>query len=123
VQAPVLSHPVAPQVGSEVLHAAVQQLPVPFVPQIIEVQAPLEVQGEPSARSVTQAPELQEKPVTQSVLALHIVRQPLPALLHCRLLGHAMGLPTLQVPAPLQEPSVIIAALQAAVPQAVLEEG
>jgi hypothetical protein len=119
----VLSQPVAPHAGSVVLQAASQQLPVPVVPQTMEMQAELEVQAAPLAKSAVHVAELQPNPLTQSVFVAQMVRQPFPALLHWRLFGHAIGLPTLQVPAPLQLPWVIIAALHTAVPQAVLGEG
>ena len=55
-QAPVLSQAVAPQVGLAVLHAALQQFPVPLIPQTPETHAPLPAQAPPAAIGVTQFP-------------------------------------------------------------------
>jgi hypothetical protein len=59
VQAPVLSHPVAPQVASVVLHDAVQQLPVPSMPQTPEVHEAFELQAVPATSLAVQVPPLQ----------------------------------------------------------------
>jgi hypothetical protein len=55
VQAPVLSQAEAPQVPPEV-QAAVQQLPVPAMPQVIDVHWSFEVHATPAASRATQAP-------------------------------------------------------------------
>ena len=58
-QAPVrAAHSVAPQGAVTLLQAAVQQLPVPLIPQTPEVQAAFSVQA-PVARVGVQAPALQ----------------------------------------------------------------
>jgi hypothetical protein len=119
----VLSQAVAPQVASVVLQAAVQQLPVPLMPQTIDMHEALEVHGAPSARDAEHVPPLQVNPVTQSVFEPQVVRHPSPALLHWRLLAHAVGVPALHVPAPSQLLWVSIAEVQTAVPQAVLVPG
>jgi hypothetical protein len=55
----VPSQAVAPQVASVVLHAAVQQFPVPETPQTFEVHEAFEVQAAPAVRTGAQAPALQ----------------------------------------------------------------
>jgi hypothetical protein len=56
-QAPVASQPVAPQIPPVGLHAAVQQLPDPVVPQTPDVQALLAEQVPPGAALATHVPE------------------------------------------------------------------
>jgi hypothetical protein len=93
------------------------------MPQIIDMHEALEVHAMPSARDAEQVPPLQVKPVTQSVFEPQVVRHPSPVLLHWRLLGHAVGVPALHVPAPLQLLWVSIAAVQTAVPHMVAVPG
>jgi hypothetical protein len=100
VHAPVLSQAVAPQVASIVLHLAVQQLPVPLTPQMFEVQSSFSVQA-PVPRNVVHVALLQTKPVAQSKLDWHVVRQD-PPLEQARWLGQAAGVPAVHDPAPLQ---------------------
>jgi hypothetical protein len=66
----VLSHAVAPQVASAVLQAAVQQLPLPLMPQTIEVQEAFEVQAAPLASPpvVPVVPPVVVAPVVPPVL-------------------------------------------------------
>jgi hypothetical protein len=55
VHAPVPSQVVAPQVASAMEQAAMQQLPVPLIPQAPEPHEAFEVQGVPGASTGTQA--------------------------------------------------------------------
>jgi hypothetical protein len=56
----VASQPVAPQIMSVMLQAAVQQRPVPLIPQLFDEQEALDVHAAPSASSAMQMPPLQE---------------------------------------------------------------
>jgi hypothetical protein len=95
------------------------------MPQIVDMHEALEVHAAPSASSVEQVPvpTLHVKPVTQSASEPHVVRHPLPALLHWRLFGQAIGVPAEHVPAPSQWLAVSIAAVQTDVPHTVLVPG
>jgi hypothetical protein len=100
-QAPVLSQPVAPQVLSVVLQAAVQQLPVPLMPHNLDVHASFSVH-EPVAIAVVQAPPLQTNPVAQSLLEAQVVLQLEESSVQAKWLGHPTGVAAEQLPAPLQ---------------------
>jgi hypothetical protein len=56
MQAPASLHDVAPQTGLAMLHAAVQQFPVPLTPQTPETHALLPEQPPPLGMGVTQLP-------------------------------------------------------------------
>jgi hypothetical protein len=124
VQAPVLSQAVAPQVASVVLHEAVQQLPVPAMPQTPDLQASFSVQAMPSLRVAIamHIPLEHQKPVAQSALRVQLAMQ-LVALAQVRWFGQAAGVLAVQVPRPLQLLEVSIPRLQLSVPQCVVFGG
>jgi hypothetical protein len=94
----VLSQSVAPQGAVVMVQAAVQQWPVPLIPQTSEAQASFSVQA-PVVIWASQAPAsvTQKKPLTQSVVAVQLVSQAVPAALQLKLLGQAF-VPGLQAP-------------------------
>jgi hypothetical protein len=122
VQAPVaLSQSVAPHGAIVLVHAAVQQWPVPLIPHIPEVQASFSVQA-PVAIAVVQVPPLQTNPVAQSALEVQVVLQLL-ASAHAKWLGQGTPEFALQAPVPLQELVVTVLPLHALVPQEVVFAG
>lgn len=112
----MLSQLVAPQVGSAVAQAAVQQLPEPLTPHIPEPQASFSVQAVPGTRSGTHALAEHQKPLAQSVVARQDVLQ-LVELAQAKLFGQATGVPAMQAPLPSQSLVVSISPRQLAVPQ------
>ncbi len=115
MHAPLLSQAVAPQVASVVSHAAVQQLPLPEMPQTPEVQASFCVQALPSVSTARQVPPEHQKPLMQSVDAAQLVRQ-VAASAQLRLPAQAIGVRATQVPAVPQTLPVRMPALQTDVP-------
>ena len=116
MQAPVASQPVAPHVGSPTVQAAVQQLPLPLVPQTPDVQASFSVQA-PVAICATQALTLHQNPLAQSLATVQVVLQAVPAALHPKLFAQAT-VALLQAPVASQVEAVSMPPLQvAAAPQ------
>ncbi len=119
MQAPVVSQAVAPQVASVVLHAAVQQFPVPVVPQTLEVQESFSVQAVPSLSTATQAPAEHQKPLAQSVAVVQVVLQLMPSAAQPKLPAQAIEVPAAQAPVASQRLPVNMPPLQTVVPQTV----
>jgi hypothetical protein len=111
MQAPELSQLLAPQMGSDVWHLAVQHIPPR---QSDDVQSSSSVQ-EPVEIFVTHLPPLQEKPLAQSALELQLARHAIPELLHPRLSGQGV-VAELQAPVASQLPIVSLLPEQAGVP-------
>ncbi len=106
--------------GSLVLQAVPQQLPVPATPQTFDRQELFDVQADPSCNVATHDPALQYSPARQSLGRVQLVRQ-LVASAQLRLPAQAVGVPTMQAPLPLQVLAVSVFPLQLGVPQAVAE--
>jgi hypothetical protein len=102
LHAPVSSQPVAPQVASPVTHTALQHLPLPLMPQVIDAHDSFEVQAAPS--SSQHAPSRHEKPLMQLAELLQLVRHAVPASLHARCCGHDEKIPPWQAPVSSQVP-------------------
>ncbi len=119
MQAPVSSQAVAPQTASVVLHAAVQQFPVPVVPQTLEVQESFSVQAVPSLSTATHAPAEHQKPLAQSVAVVQVVLQLMPSAAQPKLPAQAIDVPAAQAPVASQRLPVNMPPLQTVVPQAV----
>jgi hypothetical protein len=118
----VLSQPVAAQVGSAMPHGALQQLPIPVVPQAPERQESFSVQAVPAASWAMQAPPEQKNPVAQSVTTVQLVLQVI-ASAQPKLPAQSVGVPAAQVPVPSQALAVSMPPLQLMVPHVVVFGG
>ena len=117
MQAPLVSQSVAPQTGSPVVHAALQQFPVPVAPQTPEVQESFSPQATPSSNSAVQVPLWHQYPFRQSPAVVQLVLQ-LVASAQIKAPGHAAGLET-HDPVPSQATVVSALPLQLEAPHEV----
>jgi hypothetical protein len=105
-----------------VLQAALQQFPIPLVPQTPEKQESFSVQAPPPSNWPTHALLEHQNPVAQSVamvqLVLHVMASAQP-----KLPGQRPGVPGVQVPLPLQRLEVRVPLVQLGVPHAMVLGG
>jgi hypothetical protein len=97
----MVSQPVALQVGSVMLHGAMQQLPIPVVPQAPERQESFSVQALPGVSWATQAEDEHQNPTAQSVTTAQLVLQVVGSA-QPKLPGQSIEVPATQVPMPSQ---------------------
>jgi hypothetical protein len=97
-------HDRAPQVPP-VVHAAMQQLPLPLMPHtplVHWLSSPHDAPGSSVGPQVPLEPGLKQAVLTQSLMSEQACKQSLPSPLHFRLPGHGPCVPGLQAPLPSQ---------------------